>query len=108
MKLLWTREDDTRHDFYRAAGFHNLTGAVDASGKLVAWRNHFVSFGDPEKMAASTTGQAPFAPRSGHRRRGVPGALRPQLRARGVRDAAGVPTGYLRAPGSNGIAFATQ
>ncbi len=98
VKLLWTREDDTQHDFYRPAGWHYMSGAVDATGDIQAWRNHFVTFGEGESFAASA-GMSPTE---------FPAQFVPNY----ALDVSVMPlllgTGFLRAPVSNGVAFATQ
>jgi len=37
IRLVWTREDDLQHDFYRPMGHHEMTAAVDGDGNVTAW-----------------------------------------------------------------------
>lgn len=43
IKLIWSREDDIRHDFYRPAGTHELWAGLDDSNNIVAWSQRLAS-----------------------------------------------------------------
>ncbi|MBV9996534.1 MAG: xanthine dehydrogenase family protein molybdopterin-binding subunit [Caulobacteraceae bacterium] len=96
--LLWSREDDFRHDFYRVGGFHYLKGGLDAAGKLVAWQDHHVGYGAGGKpVIAGAIAPAEF-----------PAGFVANCRLDSSLMDLGVPVGYWRAPGANAHAFVIQ
>jgi isoquinoline 1-oxidoreductase beta subunit len=98
VQLLWNRTQDLQHDFYRPAGFHHFKAGLDRSGKLIAFRDHFISFGANDNFAANAALQATEFPARFVENCELSASLIPL----------GVPVGALRAPASNGLAFAFQ
>jgi isoquinoline 1-oxidoreductase subunit beta len=47
--VLWTREDDMQHDFYRPASYHKLQGAISDDGTIACWK-HFQTSTSIEAM----------------------------------------------------------
>jgi isoquinoline 1-oxidoreductase subunit beta len=42
VQVIWTREDDVRHDFYRPATYNRFAAGLDASGNPIVWTHHIV------------------------------------------------------------------
>jgi isoquinoline 1-oxidoreductase beta subunit len=98
VKLLWSRGDDFRHDFYRPAGWHHFKAGLDGEGKLVAFKDHFVTFGRDGR----------FAPSADMAQGEFPASYVPNLAYGASLMSLAAPTGPLRAPRSNALGFAFQ
>lgn len=42
VKVIWTREEDIRHDMYRPCYYDRISAGLDADGRPVAWRHRIV------------------------------------------------------------------
>ena len=98
VKVLWAREDEIQHDFYRPGGYHNLSAGLDAAGRLTVWHNHFAGFARNEYFARlAVPGADSF-----------PAGFVPNYALQTSRIPFNVPVGPLRAPGDNAHAWVFQ
>lgn len=95
VKLLFNRHDDMRHEFFRPGGWHSFEAGLDQNGKLVGLIDHFVSYGaDGKPIQAAGMGAGEF-----------PALLLSDVCYCVSYMKTNVPTGFLRAPTSNAMAF---
>ena len=108
VKLTWTREDDLQHDEYRPGGFHHFKGGIDAAGKLIAWQNHYVTFGvmGRGRGGGEETLQAGMG--GGLDGGQFPGRFVPNFRTVQSLLDCRIPMGPWRCPGNNAFGFAIQ
>jgi len=105
VKLLWTRDDDLRHDFFRPAGMHQLKAAFDADGKMIAWTHRLAS--------ASKYYRRPNLPETDYWQAELypddfPAHLVDNLRVEYFSAKSGAPRGSWRAPAHTANAFVVQ
>lgn len=100
VKLVWTREDDMRHDAYRVGGFMAYKAALDAQGKLSAWNAHMIGFRDTASGNAATA--------SGISPNEFPVTYVDDYRASQSLMPLSMPVGPWRAPGSNTMSWVQQ
>lgn len=67
VQVVWTREDDIRHDFYRPLALNQLRGGLDADGAVLAWEHRIAA---PSILARV----APAAVRDGNDPTSIEGA----------------------------------
>jgi isoquinoline 1-oxidoreductase subunit beta len=99
IKMLNNRRQDIQHEYYRPAGFHYFKAGIDGQGNLTAFRDHFVTFTSDGEKASDSADLEPTT---------FPARFVPNVEFGQSMLLLGVPTGPLRAPGDNAIAFAFQ
>jgi len=103
VQVVWTREDDIQHEYYRPAGMFKMKAGLDQNNKLIAWQ-----------INATTTSRYAFRGASDPAYRtevfpdGFPAGFVPNFRMEYLPTASKVPRGAWRAPGHNITAWLDQ
>ncbi len=105
IKVVWTREDDLRHDFYRPFGHHHLIATLDEAGGVTGWTHRLASASKyhrrpdvkPEDLWTPEIYPDDF-----------PARLVPNLRYEWLPVNSGMARGSWRAPAHTANAFAVQ
>ena len=103
VKLIWAREEDIQHDFYRPVSTARLRAGLDAAGKVTAWDFKIVA---PSIM----TRAFPHGVKNGIDPSSVEGAVAspyapPDRRIEYVLKDVGVPVGFWRSVGNSITSF---
>jgi isoquinoline 1-oxidoreductase beta subunit len=106
VKLVWTREDDIRHDFYRPLAYHVLRAGLDKSGSPIAWSHRIVSGSIMSRISPSMV-------KDGLDHSSVEGAIETHYAIPNVLvdyhlHDSGVPVGFWRSVGHSTNAFVKE
>jgi len=103
VQVVWSREDDIRHDFYRPAACHIMEAGLDSRGQLISWRHRGCSpsietFYNGTGISPSAAAQVDSLD--------FPALFVPHFRLEFTVAESGMPLGYWRSVDSSGNQFA--
>ena len=105
VKVVWTREDDIQHGFYRPATFNVFRAALDQNGKPTAWSHRIVGPGILINKGRAQKGTLDASAVAGAA--DLPYDI-PNLNVEWVEKDFGIPLGFWRSVGSSQNAFITE
>jgi isoquinoline 1-oxidoreductase beta subunit len=107
VKVVYTREDDTRHDFYRPATYNVFRAGLDRQGRPIAWTHRVVGPSIFARAAPQWLDKTGLDSTSVEGAANLPYAI-PNLRVDWVRHDTAVPVGFWRSVGGSQNAFITE
>src|SRR5882724_4304012 len=114
VQVVWTREDDFQHDYYRPAGYHRVKAGLDAQGNITAWKHRLVNvsrnaYRKDDRPPESTEIYGLMSPKTANMSEDnstdLVQTLIPNYRLEYTAVDTGIPTGAWRAPAHNVNAF---
>src|SRR6266699_2005722 len=102
VQVVWSREDDLRHDFYRPAACHVLQAGLDAQDQLISWRHRGSS-----PSIETFYGGSGIAPQAAAQVDSLdfPALFVPNFRLEFTVAESGMPLGYWRSVDASGNQF---
>ena len=108
VKVMWTREDDIQHDYYRPVTYVRMWAAVDATGNPTAWMQRIVQSSLMKKLNPDSLKQmGGVDPISVEGASSLPYDI-PNLRVEYTEADPGVPYGFWRSVGSSVNGYVTE
>jgi len=108
VKVMWSREDDIQHDYYRPVTYVRMWAALDASGNPTAWQQRIVQSSLMKKLNPDSLKQmGGVDPISVEGAATLPYDI-PNLSVEYTEADPGVPYGFWRSVGSSVNGFVTE
>ena len=105
VKVVWSREDDMQHDYYRPISYARMWGAVDASGKPTVFKQHIVQQSLMKRIGGLPPNGVDFISVDGSAN--LPYDI-PNIRIEYTENDPGIPFGFWRSVGASFQGFVVE